>query len=139
MVVNTKDGPIQCDAFGPGERRAIERGRLARDEDRRDRNNEFERTRTLDRGRRGARDGDDLVSELRRRLSQNEWEKIADLFDGGADEGTGGPERPRDRVAGWTEKQMNVGFTGAGDRSPGRRGRSTLAQMFPGLKPPPRV
>jgi hypothetical protein len=58
---------------------------------------------------RRALDGDDLVSELQRRLTQSEWLKICDLFgEGGADEGTGAPERPRDRVDNWTEKHIST-------------------------------
>ncbi len=53
-------------------------------------------------------------------------DELLNLGGGSEDEGTGSPERPRDRVEGFTEKQRRVGFTG--DRAPSRGGG--LAEMF---------
>jgi hypothetical protein len=94
------------------------------------------------RGRARDADVDELHAHLQRSMTQAAYERACELGllgyldpEGGVDEGTGGPERPRNRVDGFTEKQANVGFTGAGDRSLGRRGRS-LAQMFADIPVP---
>ncbi len=111
MVING----IQCDVMTPAKRVALDRALPAR-------------------GRwRGARDADPvspraaLQDHLRRSMGADNYKRACDLLNellGGGEDDMPASGRKSDE---FTRRQENVGFTGAGDRSPAG---STLAEMF---------